>query len=421
MRSLAALCALMVTTIAPATVGAGSGSYAMSSSSTAMAANLRTSAPQAQTLSSSVDDAYTFLDQMMDLYATGSVPRLVQSFEGGVLEKKHFTDSETYDDALMIDAYIAESSSDGLSRAEDIANGLLEVQQLDPAADGRIREAYAPQPPSAGHLDITDRTSDVGNMAWVGMALVRLYDVTGDSAYLDGAEEIGTWVQDHCMDDRGAGGFTGGLTARGQKIKWKSTEHNIDLYAMYNMLYDETGKDAWSSDAQWARAFVVSMWDASAGRFFVGTLDNGVTPNDEEQPEDVNSWSYLALQDPAYETSIDWDVENLSVSVGGFSGVSFCLGDKSGVWFEGTAHLADALELRDLPGDVAQADTYLSDIEYAQTNGPNNDGLGIIAASKNRLSDCDGDHYFASLHTGATAWYILAAGEINPFTLPGTT
>jgi len=254
-------------------------------------------------------------------------------------------------------------------------------------------------------------------MAWVGMALTRLYAVTGDSSYLAGAQRIGTWIVDHCYDQRGAGGFTGGYAANGHRITWKSTEHNIDLYSLFQMLADETGNTAWTADATWARNFVTAMWDPTTGSFFVGTLDDGVTVNTSEQPEDVNSWSFLALADPAYAGSLDWDVANLSVSTGGFNGVSFCLGDRSGVWFEGTAHLADALEQRNSPGDSALAGTYLSDLAYAQTNGPNTDGLGIIAASKDGLSDCDGDFYYASLHTGATAWYILAADKVNPFSL----
>jgi hypothetical protein len=238
---------------------------------------------------------------------------------------------------------------------------------------------------------------------------------TGDASYLSGAESIGAWVQRNSFDQRGPGGYTGGRSARGTRIKWKSTEHNLDLYGLYTMLATESGNATWSTDAQWARRFVTSMWNADTGSFFVGTTTNGVTPNDTEQPEDVNSWSYLALQDPAYQSSLDWDVDNLSVSANGFSGVSFCLGDKSGVWFEGTAHLADALELRQAPGDATQAQQYLSDIQQAQTSAPNSDGLGIVAASKDGLSDCDGDSYDASLHTGATAWYILASQRVNPF------
>jgi hypothetical protein len=373
----------------------------------------------------SVQNAYDFLNQMMDLYAHGSTPRLVQSFTGGTLGQQGFTDSETYDDALMIDAFLAEGTPDGLARAVTLGNSLLIVQSHDPARDGRIRVAYSPAPlvtvRGHGHsrtkVRITDKTSDVGNMAWVGMALTRLYATTGSTPYLTGAEAIATWVVRNCSDQRGAGGYTGGKNANGARIKWKSTEHNIDLYGLFTMLAIESGDSQWSGDAARAKAFVVAMWNASAGSFYVGTTTNGVTPNTAEQPEDVNSWSYLALQDPTYSSSLDWDVQHLSVSANGFSGVSFCQGDKSGVWFEGTAHLADALALRHASGDAARAAQYLSDIGFAQTNGPNGDGLGIIAASKNGLSDCDGDFYYSSLHTGATSWYVLASQQVNPFVI----
>jgi hypothetical protein len=364
-------------------------------------------------LTRSVGKAERFLNQMMDLRATGSTPRLVQSFTGGVLGSQNFTDSETYDDALIIDAYLARRTRGALSRAEIIGNGLLYVQANDVAHDGRIRAAYAPTPlASPSDVQVTDSATAVGNMAWAGQALVQLYAATGTKAYLAGAEAIGTWIQANSYDTRGAGGYTGGVTAAGQKIEWKSTEHNIDVYAFFRLLARETGNAAWSARAAWARRFVVAMWDGRDGRFYVGTTVDGTTVNSSQTPEDVNSWSYLAFRDPAYAASVSWDVRNLAVSAGGFSGVSFCQGDRSGVWFEGTAHLADALEFRGAPAEAA---TYLRDIAYAQANGPNGDGLGIIAASKDKLSDCDGDYYYASLHTGTTAWYILAAQRIDPF------
>ncbi len=360
----------------------------------------------------SVSAAYGFLDRQMDLYGTGSTLRLVQSFSGGALAG--FTSSMTYDDALMIDAFLAEGTSDGLARAEVLGNSLLWVQAHDPARDGRIRTAYAPTP-FGTKVSIRDRSVMVGNMAWVGMALTRLSAASGNPAYLTGAEKIGTWIVKHARDTRGAGGYTGGITS--SRIRWKSTEHNLDAYAMFTMLAAQTGDSSWTTDAQWAHKFVVAMWNATSRSFAVGTLTNGVTINTGEQPEDVNSWSYLALQDPTYAASIDWDVTNLAVTAGGFSGVSFCLGDRSGVWFEGTGHLADALEQRNAPGDSALAQQYLADIANAQANAPNPDGAGIVAASKDGLSDCDGDAYYASLHTGATSWYLLAAAAVNPFTL----
>jgi hypothetical protein len=369
-------------------------------------------------LAPDVARAVTFLDRMMDKYATGRTRRLVQSFTGGLLGRQGFTDSETYDDALIIDAYLSAGGPAALSRARVIGDALLYIQAHDPRHDGRIRAAYAPRPlTSPAAIQVTDSTSDVGNMAWVGQALAQLYARTGVRSYLQGAAAIGNWVVAHARDRRGAGGYTGGLTPRGKRFPWKSTEHNIDLYALFRMLAAETGNRAWSSRAAWALRFVKAMWNPTDGRFYVGTTGNGVTPNNSELPEDVNSWSYLALRNPAYAASVTWDVRHLAVTAGRLSGVSFCAGDRSGVWFEGTAHLADALELRNGPGDSARAAAYLADIRYAQARGPGHDGFGIIAASKNWLSDCDGDFYFASLHTGATAWFVLASLHANPFFL----
>ena len=366
--------------------------------------------------STSEPNGYHFLDQMMDLYGTGSTLRLVQSFTGGVLGQKGFTDSVTYDDAVIIDALLARGTADDVARAEVIGSALLYVQANDPAHDGRVRAAYAPDPlTSPGAITQRNAASDVGNMAWVGQALLQLYARTSQSSYLAGATGIANWIQTNTYDSRGAGGYTGGVSARGAKLTWKSTEHNIDVYALFTMLAAASGSGIWTARADWARQFVESMWDAGAGMFFVGSLDDGVSVNTSEQPEDVNSWSYLALEDPTFSSSIDWDVRNLAVSKKGFSGVSFCLGDRSGVWFEGTAHLADALELRGRSSDQTQATAYLGDIAHAQVDGPNADGLGIMATSKKRLSDCDGGHYFSSLHTGATAWYLLALQGKNPF------
>jgi hypothetical protein len=369
-------------------------------------------------LSRSVAAGYLFLDQMMDRYATGPVPRLVQSFTGGTLGRQRFTASETYDDALVIDAYLAAGSPAGRSRAEVIGNGLLYVQAHDPRQDGRIRAAYAPAPlRRPADVTVTSPATLAGNLAWAGQALVRLYAATGRRAYLTAAEAIGNWVQAHCRDTRGPGGYTGGETAGGQKIEWKSTEHNIDLYALFSMLAAQTHDPAWSARAAWARFFVTSMWRPRLGRFYVGTTTDGFTPNDAYLPEDVNSWSYLALRDPRYAASVSWDVRNLAVSAGGAAGVSFCRGDRAGVWYEGTAHLADALEIRGEPGDAARAARYLADLYRAQADGPGTDRRGIIAVSRDGLRDCDGGTHFASLHTGTTAWYILAAKKVNPFVI----
>ena len=361
--------------------------------------------------------AYAFLDQMTDRYATGSTPRLVQSFTGGTLGRQHFTASQTYDDALVIDAFLASGTAAGRSKAVAIGDGLLRAQASDPRHDGRLRAAYASAPlGNASDATATNLATLAGNMAWAGLALLQLHAATGRQAYLTAAEAIGNWVQAHCYDQREPGGYTGGETAAGAAIPWKSTEHNIDLYVFFRLLAAQTQNPAWSARAAWARYFVTAMWDAPQRRFYVGTTADGFTPSNSLMPEDVNSWSYLALRDPRFAASVGWDVQNLAVA-GRFGGVSFCRGDRSGVWFEGTGHLADALEFRGEPGDRAQAARYLADIYYAQTYGPGADSRGIIAASRNGLTDCGGGTYYTSLHIGTTAWYILAADKINPFAL----
>ncbi|WP_052069081.1 hypothetical protein [Streptacidiphilus albus] len=365
---------------------------------------------------SSEANAYTFLDNMMDKYATGTEPRLVQSF---VADKAMgtFTDSVTYDDALVVDALLARGTADDIARAQVIGNALLYVQAHDSSHDGRIRAAYAPTPlTSASKVKATDPTSDVGNMAWVGQALVQLYARTHVTSYLTGATDVADWVRSKTYDTRGAGGYTGGYDGS-SKIEWKSTEHNIDVYAFFSMLAQETGNSAWTSAATHAETFVHAMWDADAKKFWVGTDESGVTLNKGFLPEDVNTWSYLAFKDPTYAASIDWDITNLAVTSGSFTGVSFGACDRSKVWFEGTAHLAAALAVRNAPGDAAKAQGYLNSIQLAQTTAPNQDGKGIDAASGDNLSDCDGDDYYAAPHIGATAWYLLAAGAADPFLL----
>jgi hypothetical protein len=368
---------------------------------------------------SSLAAAYTFLDTMLDQHATGNVRRLPQSYTGGFLQKDGYTDSVTYDDALMIDAFLARGTSDDVSRARIIGDSLLYVQANDAKKDGRVRAAYGPAAlTSPATISMTDPTSDVGNMAWVGQALVELYAKTSTTAYLTGATRIATWIQANAADTRGAGGYTGGRDDADKKITWKSTEHNLDLYAFFTMLTMETGDQTWATRAASARRFAVSMWQGSDHIFWTGTGSNGRTVNKDMVAEDTQSWSYLALGDSVYRASLDSEIARLAVTDGRFTGVGFSTADRSKVWFEGTAHLADALLARNDTGDAAQARSYLDCLALAQTTAPNHDGKGIVAASRDGLrTGDDNDRYYASLHTGTTSWYLLALQGRNPFHL----
>jgi hypothetical protein len=177
----------------------------------------------------------------------------------------------------------------------------------------------------------------------------------------------------------------------------------------------------------------------------------------------VNTWSYLAFQDPVYAVTIDWVKTNLATTDTSFaynngwnyntalkvrvSGMTFAslsklgtvLGDTTvdadAVWLEGTGHLIAALFSRRLPacqdlfgfdGDVALARDLLESCQIAQSTlgaGQTVGGMSIVqgqglTASTSILNTGFGFNYFPWLHIGATAWYLIGALQNNPMILP---
>jgi hypothetical protein len=360
-----------------------------------------------------LDSAYSFIDTMMDLHAQGTTLRLAQSF----VPTPTFDDGDisyTYDDAVMIAALLERGTPDDLARAKILGDSLVYAQDHDPAPDGRVRDAYHADPfvKRDGTPNIANKSSYTGNIAWTGLALMQLYRATKDETYRAAAQKLAAFIVTNAFDTRGRGGFTGGLTADGGKLVWKSTEHNIDSYALFQMLGDKV-------NAAHALRLVKAMWSKRGGFYFIGTGTDGKTINrDDPTPEDVQTWSLLATGIEKHKGSIDWALANLSATSGSFQGLSFEVRDRSGVWFEGTAHAAAALEARGTGDDLNAAQLLLNDIEIGQISAPNADGKGIDAASKDGLQTGDsGDVYYAALHTGATGWYCIARQSGNPFKL----
>lgn len=365
--------------------------------------------------------AYSFLDARMDAFQHGTTLRLVQSY----VPTSTFSNGDisyTYDDAVMLIALLARGRTDDVARARVLGDSLLYAQSHDAIGDGRLRDAYHAKRfiQADGTPSVANGGSHTGDMAWSGMALAQLSRATRDQSYLDAAISIANLIQQSAYDTRGdIGGYTGGFDGNGNKVEYKSTEHNIDLYAFFTMLARLTGNHAWSARADHALKLVNAMWNADGGYFYIGTVLDGKTINTEDPtPEDVQTWSFLATALTPHQGSLDWALANLSATSSAFHGLSFEATDRTGVWFEGTAHAAAALLARNLGRDTQTAATLIADIETGQVSAPNADGRGIDAASKDGLNTGDaGDQYFASLHIGATAWYCLAKQSANPFRL----
>lgn len=353
-----------------------------------------------------------------------------------------YQSSFTYDNAVVIDAFLQHGTGDDVARARILGDTLLYAQDHDPVNDGRIRASYLPNPfvttlgrdYPAGTPYIGGWSVYTGNMAWVGMAFCRLYKATGDVRYLNAALRAANWIQANSADDRGAGGYTGGYadTSPGEdgsgmvKRTWKATEHNIDTGAFFTMLNQLTHDQVWKDRSDKAFTFVKTMLSADGNHLWTGTGLDGVSVNEDAVPEDVQTWAYLATLDPAYGRTVDWAAGRMAATDGPvdpatgqkmFKGVSFSAVDTSGVWFEGTAHLLAAYQARKAAGDSDKAAELIATLQKAQNHALNANGAGIVAASRDGLNTGQGDLYYASLHTGATAWYVVAAKGGNPFRL----
>ena len=410
--------------------------------------------------------AYAFLDAAKSSYPASGAITLAQSYtdQAGL-----FSTAFTYDNAITILAYLADGRSSSRASAVALGDALLYAQTHDPKySDGRLRQAYnvgpytfydgSPQPDGLVRPDGTANVGTqfgftgtaVGDMAWAAIALAALARKTRSRRFLDGAVRIGEWIETNARSTEPLGGYKFGVDGANVKLPFSSTEHNIDLVALFGQLADQTGKRVWRGRRDHAAAFIAKMWEPKGGFFYTGTND-GVTINKSPIPEDTQTWSYLALESRRYAGSLDWEATNLrvldnstrrnsTVPAGqSYEGVTFSSAslvanedapiaefqpkpDRNGVWFEGSAHLALALRERCGHGDETLARKLISNTEKAQdllgtgqTIGATAlpERAGVVSASS-PLDTGFGFGYYPYRHTGATAWYLLAAQRANP-------
>ena len=336
----------------------------------------------------------------------------------------------TYDNAVAALAFIA---VDDRQRAKQIVDTLVAAQQRDRFyQDGRLRNAY-----KSGKLDPAasdfllpgsydeatdswqesefDVSTHTGNVAWAMLALLGYYESYGGEEYLASAIALGEWVEQHCRDERGAGGYLGGYKGwepEPEPLQYKSTEHNLDLYAAFARLHLLTENSTWQNRAEHAKQFVFALWDADEGKFWTGTEDDGVTIYREVVPVDAQAWTPLALKEASqpYWQCLEYAEKHHRVE----SGFDFNR-DGDGVWYEGTAQMA--LAYRET-GQLQKARKVLAMLAAGKepsgampTTNRETLTTGFVQPDGNSWL------YFRSLHVGATAWTVLAEQGVNPFWL----
>jgi len=366
---------------------------------------------------------------------SGSAPVLLRSYDStagseAAEEPSQKTAAYSYDNALAVIALLA---CDRPRQAQRIGASL----RLAALEGARLRNAYRAGPVAGAPLangwwdakgnhwaeDPQQQGTATGNVAWVALALLDLHAVTGKPEWLDSAQRLAAWIVEQTSDPRGAGGFNGGIEgddAHGRKVTWKSTEHNIDVAALFGRLaeVDKRGLDQrgdWTRHADAARNFVQDEWDAASGHFFVGTQPDGVTQNRTTSGLDAQLWPLLLVHAPKdWQRALNYAEREHGVD-GGFDFNT----DRDGLWLEGTAQAALVYRVVGRAAEAQRLDATIgrqfapSGYVYATREPRITTGLALSADSTS--ADF---YYYRRPHLGATAWAALAALGRNPFTAP---
>ncbi len=370
------------------------------------------------------------------LSRSGGSPAFLASYEpapdGQPLPKPLENVAFVYDNALVAVALVACGMQ---APAQQIGEALLHASAKDRHfQDGRLRNAYAGGPiedlskPAAlpGYWDEAAKVwredayqvgSATGSTAWGALALLTLHRASGDLRYLEAAKRVTLWIEKMTADNAGPGGYRGGFYGfepKQHRIGWKSTEHNIDVYAINTWLAETTGETRWRTQAEKALVFVASAWWEEGSAFRIGTGPDGVTWNVDQFGLDAQLWPLIATK--AFAGRAQRAMGSLLSNYGVDGGLDFNT-DRDGVWTEGTAQGAAVLAALDRSSEAAK----LLATASAQAAG---DGL-LYATSIDRLTtglaiapdSSNADFYYFRLpHIGATAWAALAAAGWNPFT-----
>jgi hypothetical protein len=375
----------------------------------------------------------------------------------------------SYDNSLMAIAYCARGRSNDIQRAQSICDAFIEVQKRDKFHDGRIHNGYScgdildisrndiPRPP--GFWSDSDKQwfedeycagTDCGNMAWAAIALLETWEKSGRKPqYLESALRVCEWIYSR-YDANGIPGYRGGIEMvatnaefpDGQSwIKWKSCEHNIDIFVAFERLAKAIGNHVWDERAQLAREFVLHMVEPADKHLWTGTGPEGTGTNKSIKPLDVNPWALLAFEDAnLFGPSVEWAEKNCLVTVktatGDIQGYDFKSKDfklkkhldndptnvdEHGIWWEGTAQMQLAFHMLGKKSQAEQTLEWLrlhanNSLEKGAVLATTTVGDGLVTGFRRMDKNETLWVYWNRPHVGgATCWYIFAELEWNPY------
>ncbi|MHC1773463.1 MAG: hypothetical protein AB9907_17345 [Flexilinea sp.] len=319
----------------------------------------------------------------------------------------------SYDNALAALAFTAEGQKE---KAAEILDAFVTGIKNDRYQSDRVRNAYMTGDPTSlpgwwvgkWNEDAYQVGTNVGNSSFVALALLQYHHRWENEEYLQTAVTIMDWVLNNCQDN--SAGFSAGYDGWPENgvvttYFYKSTEHNIDAYAVFTQLYSLTGEEKYRSAIESALEFIHSMYDGS-GYFYIGTTSDGVTPSKTNIVLDNQVWSALALGDnfSPYRNALETAL-SMKTSEGGFP--FHKANSNGGFWCEGTAFTALAFRKLGIDAEAVSALDALTNVQL--------DSGGFPAATVASLTTGESWTYSNDPHIAPTAWYIMAVNGFNPY------
>ena len=155
---------------------------------------------------------------------------LVTSFEGDkFLENWAFT----YDQSLSAQVFTLFGDYERARKILDFYKHRAEK------VNGGFVNAY-----EAGRGNVNEYVVHCGPNIWLGIAVLQYTNKSQDTQYLDLAQSIADWAIAIQKQDKEFG------IRGGPQVSWFSTEHNLDAYALFNMLHITTGQRRYQLAAQ---------------------------------------------------------------------------------------------------------------------------------------------------------------------------
>ena len=353
---------------------------------------------------------------------------LVLSYEGDNAYKDW---AFTYDQALAVQAFLLFGDAEKAKAILDFYSDKAETE------NDLFYNAYDAQTSACVEYNIHS-----GPNMWLAMAACRFIKHTNNAKYLKLAEAVADKMisMQNGSQDKGIRG--------GPSISWVSTEHNMDAYALFNMLYDITGKEKYKTAGDAALMWLKeSAYNKPQSRFNRGKGDATIAT-------DTFSWAIAAIGPKVLqENGMDPDAimefaeteckvrtqffrpDGKSIEVTGFDfSKAQNVGRGGVISCEWTAQMIVAFEImanyHKQKGDVNKAAEYSKKAKYyliqltkmvISSPSPSGQGQGCLPyASIDNVDTGHGWRAPKGHSTGsvaATIYYIFAYSNYNPLEL----